>query len=162
MAKAGEPTGLVSVMRGLVAESGWWGMYAGVGAYVISCMQPAMQFGLFEKVKEAMLVGRGATSTLTLKESLLLGAATKAVAATVVQPITRARIIAQSRGGNEGLFATLSYMVREEGGVRALFRGLTPELTQGALSAAIMMMAKEKVRGGRAKRVAGSWPPLYH
>jgi adenine nucleotide transporter 17 len=41
------------------------------------------------------------------------------------------------------------------GGVKALYQGLGPELTRGVLSAALMMMVKERISGGVKKMLHG-------
>ena len=42
------------------------------------------------------------------------------------------------------------------GGVKALYQGLGPELTRGVLSAALMMMVKERISGGIKKMLHGA------
>ena len=77
-----------------------------------------------------------------------------------LKPITRARIIAQSPrslGGprGSGTLSIISNIFHTEG-IAGLFRGLGPELSQGVLSAAVMMMVKEKVQAlfvGASKQV---------
>ena len=89
MAMPGEPTDFASVLRLLVGESGVAGLYAGISAYIVSCMQPALQFSLFERMKSVALQsnasGPGASQSLSLIQSFVIGAVSKAIAATSVQ-----------------------------------------------------------------------------
>ena len=45
------------------------------------------------------------------------------------------------------------------GGLKALYKGLGPELTRGVLSAALMMMVKERISGSVKKILHGGRSP---
>ena len=151
MASPEEPTGFLAVLRGLVSANGILGLYAGVQAYVVGCLQPAFQFSLFERFKKMAISYQGGNPQLSLATSFMIGAVTKAIAATIVQPVTRARILAQSAEGPPPGMASSILRIWRDDGFFALFRGLEPELTQGVLSAALMMMVKEQIQGGVKK-----------
>ncbi|OQR98497.1 Mitochondrial Carrier (MC) Family [Achlya hypogyna] len=134
------------------------GFYKGFSAYFVLCLQPAIQFTAFEQVKKLYLKNK-ASSSLSAIEAFLLGAAARSVATLVVFPYIRAKVIMQAKSkatasdSPETIPVILQRLVRDEG-IAALYRGLSPELTKvacrphfepGALSAAFMLMVKEKI-----------------
>ena len=138
-------------------------MYKGIQAYTILCLKPSIQYTVFEQVKRMILIARsknnpshsmrkGSSQSLTALESFLLGMIARAIATIAVFPFIRAKVLLQSgsikQRDNDGkqpdVFAMLLDMCRD-GGVANLFQGLGPELSRGVLSAALMMMVKEKI-----------------
>ncbi|KDO31466.1 hypothetical protein SPRG_04081 [Saprolegnia parasitica CBS 223.65] len=127
------------------------GFYKGFSAYFVLCLQPAIQFTAFEQVKKLYLKSK-ASSSLSAIEAFMLGAAARSLATLVVFPYIRAKVIMQAKAkaaaGDatppETIPAILQRLVRDEG-IGSLYRGLYPELTKGALSAAFMLMVKEKI-----------------
>ncbi|OQS04436.1 Mitochondrial Carrier (MC) Family [Thraustotheca clavata] len=129
------------------------GFYKGFSAYFVLCLQPAIQFTAFEQVKIIYLKSKAAKS-LSALEAFILGAAARSLATLVVFPYIRAKVLVQAESKSvataddstpsESIPQILSRLVQEEG-VGSLYRGLSPELTKGALSAAFMLMVKEKI-----------------
>jgi len=142
----------------MLSEKGVSGMYKGIQAYTILCLKPSIQYTVFEQVKQIILLTRnkshnvrkGSNQSLTALESFLLGMIARAIATIAVFPFIRAKVLLQSGslkqsdGKQPDVFAMLLDMCRD-GGVANLFQGLGPELSRGVLSAALMMMVKEKI-----------------
>ncbi|GMH69128.1 hypothetical protein TrLO_g1996 [Triparma laevis f. longispina] len=142
------------IMTSLCSEKGLAGMYSGVQAFVVLCLKPAIQYTVFEKVKAVILASKiTATKTLTAIEAFLLGMVARTVATIIVFPYTRAKVMLQSSSSDEkpDIPAMLKKIYEEEG-VGGVFQGIGPELTRGVLSAALMLMVKEKIRG-RVERI---------
>ncbi|GMH94246.1 hypothetical protein TL16_g12852, partial [Triparma laevis f. inornata] len=142
------------IMTSLCSEKGLAGMYSGVQAFVVLCLKPAIQYTVFEKVKAVILASKTtATKTLTAIEAFLLGMVARTVATIIVSPYTRAKVMLQSSSSDEkpDIPAMLKKIYEEEG-VGGVFQGIGPELTRGVLSAALMLMVKEKIRG-RVERI---------
>jgi len=79
----------------------------------------------------------------------MLGMIARLIATIVVFPYTRAKVMLQSGKGKAG--ATIPEMLGEiykEKGLGGIFQGIGPELTRGVMSAAMMLMIKEKIHGG--------------
>ena len=133
--------------------------------------------------REGKQKSRRSNLQLSAGEAFLLGMFSRMVATLVVFPFVRAKVRMQSlaRGRSESSNHTtgpaegssLSPPVSttegnscdniwrllaenyNEGGIVALYNGLIPELTRGVLSAALMMMVKERISGGVKKMLHG-------
>ncbi|CAK4085377.1 unnamed protein product [Aphanomyces euteiches] len=147
--------GFLDLLKSIWKENGgkWTAFYKGFSAYFVLCLQPAIQFTVFEQVKKIYLKAyKPTTTSLSAIEAFLLGAAARCLATLVVFPYIRAKVIVQAKTKaaqgegetQESMYGILQKLVQEEG-VASVYRGLTPELTKGALSAAFMLMVKEKI-----------------
>ena len=124
-------------------------MYKGIQAYTVLCLKPALQYTVFERVKETIVAGR-VQKKLNVAESFVLGMVARAVSTVCIFPYLRAKVVLQSKGTNgnqptQSIPAMLKEMYREGGGFAAWFQGLGPELTRGVLSSALMLMIKEQL-----------------
>jgi len=117
---------------------------------------------------------RKSASQLSAGEAFLLGMFSRTVATLVVFPFVRAKVrmqsLARTRTSPQSSDSTVVSIETSSpassadsstpniwkllaenytnGGVKALYQGLGPELTRGVLSAALMMMVKERISGG--------------
>ncbi|KAF1327906.1 hypothetical protein FI667_g7223, partial [Globisporangium splendens] len=158
--------GILQIVRSVLEESGVKGFYKGFQAYFVLCLQPAIQYTVFERVKEMYLRRfKQAAQSLGALEAFVLGAIARSIATLLLFPYIRAKVIVQSKKklavkaaapgdlekqqpsaeAPEGIVATLQRVYKEEGAL-SLYRGLGPELTKGALSSAFMLMIKEKIQ----------------
>jgi solute carrier family 25 (peroxisomal adenine nucleotide transporter), member 17 len=125
-------------------------MYKGIQAYTVLCLKPALQYTIFEQVKAVVVAGR-VQKTLGAAEAFLLGMVARAISTVVVFPYLRAKVLLQtaknSNNSDETKTSILSLLgtMYGQGGLASWFQGLGPELTRGVLSAALMMMIKEKI-----------------
>ncbi|KAG7399035.1 ADP/ATP carrier protein [Phytophthora boehmeriae] len=160
-----ESGGVLQILRSIVKESGVGGLYKGLGAYFVLCLQPAIQYTVFERLKGLYLRKfKQASQALGALEAFVLGAVARSIATLVLFPYIRAKVLMQSkkkqtavadleqgqvspagRASKETIASTLQRVYKEEGPL-ALYRGLGPELTRGALSSALMLMIKEKIQ----------------
>ncbi|TYZ61218.1 hypothetical protein PybrP1_000754 [[Pythium] brassicae (nom. inval.)] len=160
--------GVLQIVRSVLEESGARGFYKGFQAYFVLCLQPAIQYTVFERVKDAYLRRfKQASKSLGALEAFVLGALARSVATLLLFPYIRAKVIVQSKKKaavaaakktdaagpssapkeeeEEGIAGALQRVYTEEGAL-SLYRGLGPELTKGALSSAFMLMIKEKIQ----------------
>ena len=154
--------GAYALMTAMLSEKGLKGMYKGVQAYVVLCLKPAIQYTIFEQVKMVRLAGRrrsgsaekgnegdAGDESLGAAEAFFLGMVARTIATVVCFPYVRGKVMLQStyaeggapRGGIPGMILEMF----RDGGLGEVFRGIGPELTRGVLSAALMLMAKEKI-----------------
>ncbi|KAG2778775.1 hypothetical protein JG687_00001221 [Phytophthora cactorum] len=166
MQTGSESGSILQILRSIVKESGVGGLYKGLGAYFVLCLQPAIQYTVFERLKGIYLRKfKQASQALGALEAFMLGAIARSIATLVLFPYIRAKVLMQSnkkkqaaatdlRQGQsntcteskkETIASTLQRVYTEEGPL-ALYRGLGPELTRGALSSALMLMIKEKIQ----------------
>ena len=88
---------LVETMRRIHAVRGVAGLYTGGGVITLGlCLNPALEFGLFERLKTAVLAKQLAKGmrrpTLTTAQSFWFGACSKIVATLVTFPLIRAKV----------------------------------------------------------------------
>jgi hypothetical protein len=163
----------LNALRQLREENGLRGLYKGLGAYVVLGLKPAVQNAVFEALKARVLKRVGAAAKeLSALQAFCLGAIARAIATLLVFPCTRAKVLMMTRGQDAsqpagahpndkqqprapGLREVLSQVVREEG-VLALYQGVKPELIRGVLSAAVMLMAKEKITASNRRHFAAA------
>ncbi|GMF33170.1 unnamed protein product [Phytophthora fragariaefolia] len=55
MQTSSERGGVLQILRAIVKESGVGGLYKGLGAYFVLCLQPAIQYTVFERLKGVYL-----------------------------------------------------------------------------------------------------------
>ena len=134
-------------------------MYRGIQAYWVLCLKPSIQYTVFEQLKRRSL-GNSGKRSLSSGEAFLLGMVARTVATLCVFPYLRVKVVMQAREGctsndvedpsqhdpqkeepEESIVEMLWHM-QQRGD---LFRGIGPELTRGVLSAAFMLMAKERI-----------------
>ncbi|KAG6617326.1 Mitochondrial Carrier (MC) Family [Phytophthora cinnamomi] len=166
MQTGSESGGILQILRSIVKESGVGGLYKGLGAYFVLCLQPAIQYTVFERLKGLYLRRfKQASQALGALEAFVLGAVARSIATLVLFPYIRAKVLMQANKKKqtavddaekgtaqtcaepkkETIASTLQRVYSEEGPL-ALYRGLGPELTRGALSSALMLMIKEKIQ----------------
>lgn len=132
--------GMFSTILKMYREEGWRGWFRG---NTLNCVRivpySAVQFAVFEKCKQ-LLVQRKPEGqrTLTDVDRLIAGSVGGVVSVAVTYPLdlVRARITVQTaslsrlnkgrRVEAPGVMQTIRDVVRHEGGVRALYRGIVP------------------------------------
>jgi hypothetical protein len=147
--------GPIVLLNAMLSEKGMAGMYKGIQAYTVLCLKPAIQYTVFEQVKAVVLAGRRGTSknkrdeSLSAAEAFFLGMVARTIATILCFPYVRGKVMLQSTyaegGAPQGGIPGMVLQMFNDGGLGEVFRGIGPELTRGVLSAALMMMAKEKI-----------------
>lgn len=142
--------GALDVARRTLRKSGLAGFYRGWTVYLLCALQPSIQFTIVERVRRALL--GDSTRPLTTRQAFWLGALSKAVASTLTYPINVGRVVMQARkatGEENGLDSTNVFAVlrriAEREGVGGLYKGLFNELSEGLVSAAILLAVKEQI-----------------
>ena len=160
-----DPTkGPMAIMMTMLSERGLKGMYKGIQAYTVLCLKPSIQYTVFEQIKRIVLLTRQNNTknrggkrlqSLTAMEAFFLGMLARTIATILTFPYLRAKVMLQARASSTdesnnttttkisipGMLAEMY----QTGGISTLYQGIGPELTRGVLSAALMMMAKEKI-----------------
>lgn len=151
--------GMIPTIRRMYVEEGWRGLFRG---NTLNCVRifpySAVQFAVFEKCKEMMASHKGPGSELTSWERLVAGLAGGIVSVAVTYPLdlVRARITVQTASLSRlekgrltrapGIVETLVHVYQQEGGVRALYRGIVPTTMGVAPYVAINFALYEKIR----------------
>ncbi|POM72035.1 Mitochondrial Carrier (MC) Family [Phytophthora palmivora] len=149
MQTGSESGSILQILRSIVKESGVGGLYKGLGAYFVLCLQPAIQYTVFERLKNMYLRKfKQASQALGALEAFVLGAIARSIATLVLFPYIRAKVLMQAnkkkqpsvdleqdqsdtcvQPKKETIVSTLQRVYTEEGPL-ALYRGLGPELTR--------------------------------
>ena len=163
----GDKKGLIDTGREVVnSEDGWTGLWRGLKASLVLVVNPAITYGAYQRLKDFFFSGRTSLKPWEAfckldTESLLfygyrtnafpvLGAASKALATIITQPLIVAKVGLQSRppparnGKHFKSFTeVISYIIEQEGPL-ALFKGIAPQISKGILVQGLLMMTKEK------------------
>ena len=152
--------GAFVLLGNILSEKGIGGFYKGIEAYTVLCLKPAIQYTVYEQVKKIVIAARRVSAqaqhhgrevvsdSLNAAEAFFLGMFARIVATMLTYPYLRAKVMLQSTYKNAIVKPTIPQMIAEqlaEGGVWNLYQGIGPELTRGVFSAALMMMAKERI-----------------
>ena len=150
---ASSPQGstVTSTLQKLVREEGLFGLYQGTAAGLALCINPAIQFLVFERLKTQFLKATR-SSSLTMLSGFFLGAVAKAIATSLTFPLIRLKAlysngsVDKSRHGDSdpSLMEVLRDIYETEGMV-GLYKGITPQLLKVCLSAAVMFSIKERI-----------------
>jgi hypothetical protein len=152
--KVGDFDDTLKALRGKTKELP--GLYSGLGASLALTINPAIQYTVFEQLRQRLMVvmniraqRRGAMKPvveLSMFDAFLLGAVSKATATMLTYPLVRAKVL-QKVGTREedrkSLIGTLKRVHKEEG-VSGMFRGLDAQLVKTVLAGALQMTIKEK------------------
>lgn len=170
-----ERKGFVDTAREVVeGEDGVFGLWRGLKASLVLVVNPAITYGAYERLKESFFPGKTnlkpweafrmlpiQLTTVTPRVhlrcqtqadsvSLVLGAASKALATITTQPLIVAKVGLQSRPPPErngkpfGSFVEVMKFIVEREGVLGLFKGIGPQILKGFLVQGILMMTKER------------------
>ncbi|KAL2444393.1 Peroxisomal adenine nucleotide transporter 1 [Exophiala dermatitidis] len=130
------------------SEDGWSGLWRGLKASLVLCVNPAITYGAYQRLKDILYPG---VERLHPWQSFLLGALSKSIATITTQPLIVAKVGLQSRPppAREGkpfksFGEVMAYIVEHEGPL-ALFKGIGPQLVKGLLVQGLLMMTKERV-----------------
>lgn len=132
------------------------GLYSGLGASLALTINPAIQYTVFEQLRQRLMVimnvraqRRGISKPvveLSTFDAFVLGAVSKATATILTYPLVRAKVL-QKAGRREedrrSLMSTLTRVHREEG-ARGMYKGLDAQLIKTVLAGALAMTIKEK------------------
>jgi len=136
--------GALDVARNMYKEGGLSKFYVSLDAYLFGALQPAIQFSFYDQIRPIMMKNR--KGDLSAFEAFCLGTVASSLAVTVTYPMDLCRTLSQTgTGKQQNIFETLSGILKSEGFL-GLFNGLSAQLFQSVLSAAIMLMVKEKIK----------------
>lgn len=127
--------------------------YSALPAYYLLCLKPALQYTVYEQVKSAWLKSKSRRA-LTAMEAFALGMVARTIATVLVFPVLRAKVLLQTQSNkreeSEGnaIPKTTTSILKQQwafAGLSGLYQGICPELARGVLSAALMLMIKERI-----------------
>lgn len=162
----GDKRGLLDTGREVIySDDGWSGLWRGLKASLVLVVNPAITYGAYQRLRELLFPGKtilrpwesfgkiikhSRANSLSSDNLAVLGAASKALATIMTQPLIVAKVGLQSRPpparqgkAFKSFVEVMSYIVEHEGPM-ALFKGLAPQITKGILVQGLLMMTKER------------------
>ncbi|KIK37461.1 hypothetical protein CY34DRAFT_810331 [Suillus luteus UH-Slu-Lm8-n1] len=157
---------LVAVAREIIREDGVTGLWLGIKPGMVLTVNPAITYGVYERLKSLLLLASSANSKLTPGTSFLLGAFSKTLATIVTYPYIMAKVRIQARsadtdaseskglpGGRDGntkpkvihvgALSLLLRVLRKEGFV-GWYQGMSAQVIKAVLSQALLFVSKEQ------------------
>jgi hypothetical protein len=152
----------------LESEDGWTGLWRGLKASLVLCVNPAITYGAYQRLKDIIFPEKTRlrpweafrkheprvllfVHVTDQRARTVLGAISKSIATICTQPLIVAKVGLQSRPppAREGKpFKTfpevMEYIIEHEGPL-ALFKGIGPQIMKGLLVQGLLMMTKERV-----------------
>lgn len=122
-------------------EDGIRGLWRGLKASLILVVNPSITYGASSRLQAAFF---GDKQHLSLQENFMLGAVSKSMATVCTQPLIVAKAMQQSSKRFTSFLDALAYLAKA-GGIRALFKGVKPQLGKGFLVQGLLLAFKDKV-----------------
>ncbi|OMJ18850.1 Mitochondrial substrate carrier family protein Q [Smittium culicis] len=144
-----------TIVRDIVKNDGPAGLFKGFGPAMILCSNPAITYGLFEKIKEFIIRRkRGHSAFLTASEAFAAGAISKVVATVVTFPYISAKTRLMwtptkeeiERHGDDviykGSFDVLKKLYKLHG-IKGWYLGMQIQIIKAFITQALVLMFKE-------------------
>jgi hypothetical protein len=131
-----EDSSYQAIVGNILKEDGITGFWRGFGASLILTVNPAITYGLFERLQALK------PSRLTPREVFVLGAFTKSLATIVTYPYILAK--AKLQGGHDSV--SIGKCLKQEinaYGVGGLYRGLSVQLSKSVLTQSILFLIRD-------------------
>ncbi|KAF8339584.1 mitochondrial carrier domain-containing protein [Cantharellus anzutake] len=156
--------GFFEVAQDIVREDGVGGLWLGIKPGLILTVNPAITYGLFERVKSVVLFSEPAGAKMFPWQSFVVGALSKSLATVVTYPYIMAKVRVQARGSTEaeeddaaekgeapakktprytGSLDVLKRVLKEDGFI-GWYRGMNAQITKAVLSQALLFMSKDQ------------------
>lgn len=151
----GKSKGLMKTL----SEGTWVEAFDGLGISILLTLNPAIQYTAFDQLKERLLAGKlGNPQSLSALSAFMLGAASKCVATCLTYPAIRCKVMIQAAESSDDLELesesemesrkTVSgalHAIWNKEGFLGFFKGLKAQILKTVLSAAFLLMIKEKI-----------------
>ncbi|KAI8807933.1 mitochondrial carrier domain-containing protein [Cladochytrium replicatum] len=159
----GEHKDSLSIIRQIIKEEGYQGLWKGLRASLVLCSNPAITYGTFERLKAAWLgrkSGPGPNGKLGAGEIFVIGAIAKTLATVVTYPYILAKVRLQWKPPAHAHTSLsdkdrerVSYKssldvlkkVLESDGIVGWYKGMPAQITKAVLCQAILFVSKEEV-----------------
>jgi len=166
----GHDGSFLGVAREIVREEGVTGLWLGIKPGLVLTVNPAITYGVFERIKGAVLAARESVGDINTSLgpglSFALGAASKSLATVVTYPYIMAKVRIQTRmkdadegendtlppqaanespkrRQNEGAVDILARVLRTEGFL-GWYKGMGAQILKAVLSQGVLFMSKEQ------------------
>lgn len=156
----------LGVAREIIEEEGVTGLWLGIKPGLALTVNPAITYGVYERVKSLLLLANGSNPKLTPWMSFLVGAFSKTLATIVTYPYIMAKVRIQARSADAredsqddrdlpvtlgpqrkhrsvGALQILSRVWKREG-LLGWYQGMQAQIIKAVLSQALLFMSKDQ------------------
>ncbi|KAG5636656.1 hypothetical protein H0H81_007275 [Sphagnurus paluster] len=152
----------LGVAREIIDEDGVGGLWLGIKPGLVLTVNPAITYGVFERVKSLILLAQakaGSATKLSPWLSFFIGALSKTLATVVTYPYIMAKVRIQARSADSevevlphnghkhpkhaGAIQILARVLKKEG-FMGWYQGMQAQITKAVLSQALLFMSKEQ------------------
>jgi len=137
---------ITQILSQLYHTEGLAGFYKGFATNVILCVNPSIEYTVFDQMRKSMLTKKMKTN-LSDTEAFWLGAFAKAVATVLTFPHVRAKVLQQSGVAKWKYMDSSSILAKllVTEGFTSLFAGMKTQLVKNVIASAIMLSLKERI-----------------
>lgn len=147
----------------MLTEGSWIEAFDGLGISLLLTSNPAIQYTVFDQLKQRLLDGQlkksgngSSPESLSAFSAFLLGAISKSIATVLTYPAIRCKVMIQAADSSEDetkenkkkprktILSVLDAIWKREG-VSGFFKGLQAQILKTVLSSALLLMIKEKI-----------------
>ncbi|CAO1621904.1 unnamed protein product [Parajaminaea phylloscopi] len=143
--KLTEDNSFMGVARDILREDGVAGLWRGLKASLVLTVNPAITYGVFERVKSLILAST-ADGKMTPWRSFFIGALSKSLATVVTFPYILAKVRLQGRvaGSEAGAIGMLVRVLQKEG-LTGWYQGMQAQIIKAVLTQSILFVARDYV-----------------
>lgn len=147
----------------MLTEGSWIEAFDGLGISLLLTSNPAIQYTVFDQLKQRLLDGKlkksgngSSPESLSAFSAFLLGAISKSIATVLTYPAIRCKVMIQAADSSDEetkekekkpkktILSVLDAIWKREG-VPGFFKGLQAQILKTVLSSALLLMIKEKI-----------------
>ncbi|EJD06515.1 adenine nucleotide transporter [Fomitiporia mediterranea MF3/22] len=154
----------LTVGKEIIRTDGVTGLWLGLKPSLVLTVNPAITYGVFERIKSLMLVAKekaGGQPRLTPWQNFFVGALSKTLATVVTYPYIMAKVKIQAgtqnadaelpspgsafakKPKNDGAITLLTRIVKERGLI-GWYQGMSAQIIKAVLSQALLFMSKDQ------------------
>ncbi|KAI9261978.1 mitochondrial carrier domain-containing protein [Sporodiniella umbellata] len=146
---ANERQGVLATAQTIYREEGIEGLWKGIRPSLVLCVNPAITYGSFEKIKQVVL--HLLKTPMTPWVNFLVGALSKTLATIVTYPYIMAKVRLQWKPSKEtqekrapytGALDVLARVLQTEG-IFGWYNGMSTQITKAVLSQALLFVMKD-------------------
>lgn len=130
------------VAKDILKEDGVTGLWRGLKPSLVLTVNPAITYGVFERVK-TLILAASVDGKMTPGKSFLVGALSKTLATVVTFPYILSKIRLQARNTRyTGAIDCLSQIMREKG-IAGWYQGMQAQITKAVLAQALLFFFRD-------------------
>lgn len=143
--KLSQDNSFMGVARDILRDDGITGLWRGLKASLVLTVNPAITYGVFERVKSIILAST-ADGKMTPWRSFFIGALSKSLATVVTFPYILAKVRLQGRvaGSEAGAIGMLVKILQKEG-LSGWYQGMQAQIVKAVLTQSILFVARDAV-----------------